>query len=257
MSATKLVDDDEFVFMLGLLRGVGSAPLAETDMPLLRTFKHHAGEALRNQLHLRKSFAEAEMARALFDQFRYPMLVIDESRGVWHANAVARSFLDSQGMLRMKDGLLVCGSHEANNRLTEAVRLLTMEREENLLPDVSRKVIALSSGSRTLRLFVSPLRPEQAMGMFGPLPRALAIVHDSAAPIGQLDPLLVAECFSLSPAEARVAVKLVGGLPVKQIARTQGTSVPTVRTQVQRVMEKVGVTRQTDLVRILLTMPLG
>ena len=258
MSATKLIDDEDWVFMLGLMRGVGRDPLGDADRHLLATLKHHAAEAMRNHLYLRTSFAELEMARTLFDQFRYPMLVIDDSRRIWHANEPARSFLQRQQMLRDDRGILLCGSHDANNQLAEAVRLLTLGRESAGLPDVTRRVVPLGApGGNVVRLFVSALRPEQAMGMFGSMPRALVIVHDSAEPIGDLDPLLVSECFSLSPAESRVAVKLACGMNVKEIARQQGTSVPTVRTQVQKLMEKVGVARQTDLVRLLLAMPFG
>ena len=255
MSATKLIDDDSVVFMLGALRGVGHQPLGEAEMPLLEAFKHHATEALRNHLHVRTVFAELEMASALFDQFRYPRLVIDESRGIWHANATAQAFLQQRMGLRDEAGFLVCGSHEANNQLTEAVRMLSMQREVNLAPDVTRRVVTFEANGHPLRLFVSPLRPEQAMGMFGSLPRALVIVHDACEPGGDLDPLLLAECFSLSPAEAKVAVKLTGGMSIKEIAGQQGTSLATVRTQVQRALQKVGVNRQTDLVRVLLTAP--
>lgn len=59
-----------------------------------------------------------------------------------------------------------------------------------------------------------------------------------------MDASLVADCFDLTPAEPAIAV-------------TAGVSRPTVRTHLQRVMEKTGVARQTDLVRLLSELPLN
>lgn len=257
MSATKLVDDESWVFMMGLMRGIGRQPLGDANVEVLRALQHHTSEALRNQLHLRNSFAKLEIGRVLFERFRYPMLVVDHSRGIWHANAAAKSFLQRRGVLRDDRGFLMCDSHRASNQLTEAVRTLTLPENRDLIPSLARRVICIGEGRRMVRLFVSALEPKQAMGMFGEMPRALIIVHDGAEPTEALDPLLVAECFSLSPAESRVAVKLAAGLNVKQIAQQQRVSLPTVRTQVQKLMGKVGVSRQLDLVRLLLSMPFG
>jgi DNA-binding CsgD family transcriptional regulator len=43
---------------------------------------------------------------------------------------------------------------------------------------------------------------------------------------------------------------------VADVAAEHGTSVHTVRTQVQQVLQKLGLTRQADLVRMLVELPL-
>lgn len=256
ISGTKLIDDEHHVFLLGAMRGAGSQPLGATDMDMLATVRHHAVEALKNQLHLRAQFAEFEMAKALFDQFSYPMLVLDEARGIWHMNSQGRDLLRERDILRDEGGVLMCGSATANNLLTEAIRSLHLSA--GIQPhDIRRRVVTLDGASgRTWRLFLSPLRPEQSMGMFGAMPRALLIVHEDTDSGGDLDPLLVAECFSLTPAEARVAVRIAHGQSPKEIAAAHGTSEATVRSQLNRTLQKAGVARQPDLVRLLLSMPL-
>lgn len=255
MTGTKLIDDERYTFMMGMMRGVGSQPIEPLELPLLEAIRFHAREALRNHLDLREQFAEKEMAQALFEQFAYPMLVVDESRGIWHANSLARDLLDTREMLMEENGILVCNSATANNTLTEAIRRLQLGTK--IAGDLRRRAVMVQGmGGRTLRLFVSALRPEQSMNMFGVMPRALIMVHDSAQASGDLDPLLVAECFSLTPAEARVAVKIAAGMSAKDIADVHGTTEMTVRTQLKHVLAKTELSRQSDLVRLLLSMPL-
>ncbi len=65
----------------------------------------------------------------------------------------------------------------------------------------------------------------------------------------------LAVVYGLTLAEARVAVAVANGMTVKQIAKNQRTSPNTIRTQLQSVFQKVGVRRQSELVRRLLAGP--
>lgn len=59
--------------------------------------------------------------------------------------------------------------------------------------------------------------------------------------------------FGLSPGQIQVAARIVEGLSLVDIARCDGVSVNTVRTQLRRIFEKVGVHNQPALVRVLLS----
>jgi DNA-binding CsgD family transcriptional regulator len=93
------------------------------------------------------------------------------------------------------------------------------------------------------------------MGAFGHSSRALIVLHDAKTSRRSMDPFIVAECFDLTPAEARVAVHISNGLNAKEIARLQSVALSTVRTQIQKVLEKAGVERQVDLMRVLMQLP--
>lgn len=256
LSGTKLVDDEDFVFMIGLMRGAGQQPIGAAEMPVLEAVRHHFGEAMQNFIHLRRAHAELHMAHAFFAQFTYPMLLLDESRGIWHANAPAMRLLETSDLLHDQEGVLACNCAADSNALTEAIRSVHLMAKGDGRA-VPHRALSLQrpDGSR-MHLFLSLLRPDTCLGMFGLAPRALLIVHDARDAGGDLDPMLVAESFSLTPAEARVAVKLAQGRTVKEVAADHRTSIATVRSQVQQALLKVGVARQTDLVRLLLALPL-
>ena len=65
----------------------------------------------------------------------------------------------------------------------------------------------------------------------------------------------MAEFFGLSPAESRLAVALLAGKKLSEIAMEFGVQITTLRTQLSSILRKTGVTRQIDLIRLLSNIP--
>jgi DNA-binding CsgD family transcriptional regulator len=63
------------------------------------------------------------------------------------------------------------------------------------------------------------------------------------------------QLFGLSKAEARVAAGVAEGRRLPEIAQASDVRMPTVRTQLRAALRKLGVARQADLVRVVLTLP--
>lgn len=59
------------------------------------------------------------------------------------------------------------------------------------------------------------------------------------------------ESFGLTPAETRLAARLKDGLTLKEAAGELGVTINTVRNQLRAIFEKVGLSRQSDLIRAL------
>jgi DNA-binding CsgD family transcriptional regulator len=198
------------------------------------------------------------MARELLGQFNYPMLLLDETRGIWHRNPAAVALLAQGDVVAEQGGLLTCRDRASDSALTEAIHGLQLSSPE---PDSTasrnkRAVSLAKPDGKAWLAFISAIHPAQTMGAFGHTSRALVVLHDPNANQRVIDPFIVAECFGLTPAEARVAVGIAGGANAKQIAQQQSVALATVRTHIQRIMDKTGVDRQTDLVRVLMALPI-
>src|SRR5205085_9739045 len=61
----------------------------------------------------------------------------------------------------------------------------------------------------------------------------------------------LAEFFRLSPAESRLAVALLAGKKLSEVAIEFEVQITTLRTQLSSILQKTGVTRRVDLVRLL------
>lgn len=260
VASTRLLDENSVQFYVAFSRGFGSEPLGQTEFGLMHQLKHHFTEAFRNLVHLRETYAELGMARELLGQFAFPMLLVDEMGGIWHRNAMARQLLLLGDPVGERQGYLTCGSAIGQKALADALHSLQLDAATaSAAAAPRRKAIALpTTDGRRFLAFVSAVRPDTAMGAFGRAPRALVILHDTRhySTRTQFDPLILGECFGLTPAEARVAMQVAAGANPKQIALRSGAAVATVRTQLQCVMAKTEVERQTDLVRVLMALPI-
>ncbi|PKQ07079.1 MAG: hypothetical protein CVT72_04440 [Alphaproteobacteria bacterium HGW-Alphaproteobacteria-11] len=100
---------------------------------------------------------------------------------------------------------------------------------ETQVPDALRRRLGLAAPSRKGALvFVAPDR-------------------EAAADEAQM----YRETFGLTPAEARLAARLKDGLSLKEAAGELNIAVNTARNQIKSVFEKLGVNRQSDLIRHL------
>jgi len=246
LSAVKLIDDEDVIFMLGLMRGSGSQPLGPMELPTMVLLHHHARQALQDFLHLRTAFAELGVAREILAPFGRAMLLIDETRRIQFRNDAAQELLsDTSSIFLDRGGFFACADARDNDALTNALHGLELGNPSGA--GTRRRAVRLSD-RRTI-LFVSAVEPGPSMRAFGPHPVALVIVHRPGDARHVADAFLISEAFDLTPAEARVTAGLVGGANVDEIARRCGTTAHTVRSQIRRAMEKAGVNRRIDLMR--------
>ncbi len=70
-----------------------------------------------------------------------------------------------------------------------------------------------------------------------------------------IDPILLGGLFGFSPAESKVAVQMMHGHTVDDIATTLGISRNTARNHLKRLYAKTGTSRQCEFVHAMLTSP--
>jgi DNA-binding CsgD family transcriptional regulator len=63
------------------------------------------------------------------------------------------------------------------------------------------------------------------------------------------------QLYALTPTEARLADLLLQGLDVREAADQMQTTLETTRFHVKRVLAKTGTRRQTELMRLMLSLP--
>ncbi len=61
--------------------------------------------------------------------------------------------------------------------------------------------------------------------------------------------------YGLTPSEAQVSISLANGHIIDEIAKSSNHSAHTIRSQLKSVFRKTGVSRQSELVKLLLTGP--
>jgi DNA-binding CsgD family transcriptional regulator len=156
----------------------------------------------------------------------------------------------AERIVRMDDGLTIrsarlgvrCPSEDT--KLAKFIAAATVEKKT--LAAVSRMIVGRDGGRRPYVLTVSPLSGELAVHN-----RPLAMVIVTGSDVQSASAQDLADFFGLSPAEGRLAVALMSGKRLADIAIAFGVQVTTLRTQLSSVLKKVGVQRQADLIRVL------
>jgi DNA-binding CsgD family transcriptional regulator len=107
------------------------------------------------------------------------------------------------------------------------------------------------SRKQPYRLMLMPVQASGVVPLAISLPAVSVLIVDSESQ-AEPDPAVLRELFSLTPAEARVAGRLVLGRNVEEIAADVGTSIETVRTHIKRILSKTATDRQGELISLVL-----
>lgn len=182
-----------------------------------------------------------------------PALVTDAEGRVLSRNRAAGRWLEGQRAMTIVQGRISWRSMAAQKAFASMLWRLAHGRAELAPQEPTRLQIA--STDRVLPLIIDCRRLDLSLARDAAKAiRFLLILHDlQDAPSVDRD-LLVA-CFGLSPSESRVAGLLAEGESPNDIALILGVSMNTVRTHLRRISSKLGVRRQSDVVRMLTQLP--
>ena len=159
----------------------------------------------------------------------------------------------AEHILRRDDGLTVRQGKLFAQRVFEQnklARFIAVAANGKIAAAVGRMLVGRHGGRVAYILTVAPLGVELAV-YERPLAMILVADPDARAP-SERD---LAEFFGLSPAESRLAMALLAGNVLHDIAAASGVRITTARTQLSSILRKVGVTRQAELIRVLSSIP--
>lgn len=223
----------------GVLRDKALGRYDETDRAALDDLTRHVQRAARLALRLARLQRDATHAAALQDDLLDASMVLDpHDRIVQHSRHVPA----------LLDGFV---------------------RDGHFAP----RMLRLAGSAEQLRLAAALARaqhgdaPAQSLRLVRqkPLPALYVVIlsaartRDGAVHVFLRDPRwqqhlpehALCELFQLTQAQARVCGALTRGEPADRIAAELGVAVNTVRSHIKLAMERIGVNRQSDLVRHL------
>lgn len=154
------------------------------------------------------------------------------------------------GLVKGGDGHLRCHDPDQTAQLNAAIRQAAGTAKGE--GDASEALMALTrpSADASLLIDVAPLKDSRAE-LDGQLEGALiTIIDPERVPIVRMDRFVV--LYNLTPAEAEVCGLIIQGLSVNEIAEQRSTSPVTAKNQVAAILEKTGVHRRAELIRLVI-----
>ncbi len=223
---------------------------SSAQLNLIRRLLPHIRQCVCVQQALAGAGALGASVATLLDITGLGIVQLDGRGRIVEANDRARDVLRTGEGLFDKGGFLHARLKEDNAKLQAVLA-------RALPPSGAQGAAGPTMVSRPwplppLALHVNPVgRPETDLRIW-PV-AALVLVTDPASRI-RIDPAVAARVLGLTGMEGRVATLLAEGMTVREVAAATGRGESTIRSHVKRMFTKHGLSRQADLVRLVLSL---
>jgi PAS domain-containing protein len=230
--------------MIGLQRGRDRAAFDDADIAKLERLMPHLSRALQ----LRRSFIALNRANAALaescDRLAAGMVGLDERGHTIFANEAARRMsARDDGLALDRQGRLFAVDRAANQRLTELARDVAGGGGGGIVR------VKRPDGKPSYAAMVAPLVLDDGVETHARRKRGtLFVIHDPLRQMPSL-PRLIADMFGLPCGAASLLAALAAGDELKDYAERNGISLNTVRFHLKTAFARVGVRRQSDLMR--------
>ena len=239
----------------GILTSHGSLrrlPFDGGQKRIFSAFAQHLVRAVALQRRLYHLTFASESALGGFDELHQGFLLVDAQARPVFVNRVGRVLLDARDGLLLEAGALSSPNAEDGRNLRALIASCAMEAN---ITTGGQASLRRPSGRLPLHALVTPVRQEMAVAAIPwtimQRPVAIVLVSDPETEIrARIDALR--ERFGLTPAEAVFALEIVKGDGRQATADRLGITVGTARSHLSKIFDKTGVTRQAELVRLLL-----
>jgi PAS domain-containing protein len=240
--------------VVAVLRNFHQGPFEPREGAALERLMPHLQRAARLHSQVGGLRRQNQALEAALDRLTFGVLITDGAGHVLLLNRAAEEMATANDGLLLQGGRLEATQSEEAiglaRHITEAVRTAGRRGTEG----GGSICISRPSGRRPFAVLVAPLSPETALAAEHQVPAALILITDLGRQPKMLGRRLV-ELFGLTAAEACLAVALVTGKRLEDIAEERSVRMPTLRTQMRAILNKTGADRQADLMRLIVGLP--
>jgi len=238
---------------LSLWRTMSQGPFHEESRRLLEILYPHIQKSMELRHVLRMTQRRLAGVEAMLDVTPSATFLVTKRGHLLHRNVAADALLDEGDALSLENGMLVSASNQSRDTLRALMVKAGETTDKTTGAPGAKTVITIQSKSdrHPLYLLAVPLSPADRKRSGADV---MVFVSDTQTPI-TVPPEILQSIYGLSPALADVANGLLKGYSLEYIARLRHVSIGTVRQQLKSILGKTGTVRQSDLVRLLLSLP--
>jgi DNA-binding CsgD family transcriptional regulator len=234
-------------------RRAQDGPMDEESIRLLEALLPHAHTALRIRRKLEEWDARGQLAAIALDASSTAAFLVTAQGRVLHMNKSAAALVQKGDGLRLEGSLLCCAVRTENARLRLLIAGAASAGGDSphLTPGGAMNC-SRADAHPPLQVAVLPIPEHRRAVMTNRC--ALVFVGDAIASPKSRAAMLRA-FYGLTPTESRLSDLLLQGLQVGEAAESMRITLATARFQLKRVLAKTGTHRQSELMRLMLSLP--
>lgn len=229
----------------------------EDDKQICNILLRHFKQAMILHTHIGRVESVGKLYAETVNRLMVGAIIVDENGKILQSNHVAEEILQNSDGIRRVGGILEARYLPENRQLQRMIKAavsLSVQAEPSISEAMS---VTRPSGKCSLGVVVRSI-PVSEWAESGRRAAAAIFIRDPEA--GSRAPHeVVRQLFNLTPSETALAMELVNGLSLDEAAEKLGVKRNTARAHLRAIFSKTGVTRQSELVRMLLNsvVPLG
>lgn len=232
-------------------RGENATDFGAEERAICAQLLPHLRQAVEIYARMSRIASEKTLYAGTLNQMAVGTIIVDDHGRILDRDPVAEGLIKDADGVSSVNGMLSLSDRAASGRFHEALRKIAESERKGERALVEAIRAERPSGKRDFGLIVKP----------APQPRYLDEQHIPAIVVFISDPdrhtamapAALAKLFGLTPAEAGFAVLLGDGLTLDEAAMELSIARNTARAHLRSIFAKTGVSRQTQLVRLIVT----
>lgn len=262
LGAMGIYKDSEWHVGIALHRSFNAAPFSADELQQLELLYPHFKRALRIHKEFYKLRSQQYSLQAALGQLSLGLIMLNPDGRVDYCNPVAHVLLQYHQGLKMTDQLtLQAHSPNENKQLQQLIGEFTRASKEKKTPRSQAIVLHHPSQERVIHVMITVLddplkqahKQDQKQIPKQEFQGKVALYLSVPDSPFNISAEVLHRLYALTPAESGVAIALLNGLSLTQISQTNKVSIETVRSQLKSIFTKMGVKKQQDVIRILLS----
>ena len=233
---------------LSVLRASSKEAFSDDELDLLTDLGRHAEQSLRLGLRLIDAGALSLGLGDALDRLAVGAFVIDDDRHICFANPRAQQLQET--VFATRNGVLRCLKSADQKRLAAMVQATALAGTDPRTAAAASSPLIIASDGRRFAVYTLPIKRDLIGVGAVAKPSCVVLVVD-LAPGQPLDPSLLRDVYGLTLGESRVAALVGAGISPRETASKLSISELTVRSVLKRVFAKLDVSRQAELVELL------
>lgn len=232
-------------------RGDNSVDFGAEERALTSLLLPHLRQSVEIFARLSRAASERTLYAGTLNQMAVGTIILDGHGKILDKDRIAEQLLKQADGVSSVGGMLSLNDRVASVRLQETIRRIAESERKGERSLVEAIRVERPSGKRDFGLIVKPA-PQPRYLDEQHIPGIVVFISDPDRHTA-MAPAALAKLFGLTPAEAAFAVLLGDGLTLDEAAAEQSIARNTARAHLRSIFAKTGVSRQTQLVRLIVT----
>lgn len=242
-------EPEGLIARLRISRSKDEQPFCDKDKAFLHQLTPHLQQAVEIHARLSEIQSERNLYASAVDRLAVGTIILDELGHILKTNELASQLLKHKDGIGQQNNQLVFNQRELNTEFKELLSKVLGSNLDNK-PGIAQALrIARPSGRADLGLIIRPVpASEWPEGQSTP---TMAVFISDPEQQSDTSQVVIIRLFGFTPAEAALAMQLARGLSLADASVQLNISQHTARAQLKAIFAKTGVTRQAELVRLV------